>query len=140
MIREYIPADADEIARIWGAANALAHPFLTEAFVAQEAENLRNIYLPNAETWVIEQDGSPVGFIALIGAEIGGLFLLPSLHGQGLGKALLDHARGLKGPLTVEVFRRNAIGRKFYNRQNFVETERYLHEPTSEDVIRMALS
>ena len=76
---------------IWEAANSLAHPFLSAAFVVEEANNIRTQHLPNAETWVLELDGSPAGFIALVGDEIGGLFLEPSHHGKGLGRALVDH-------------------------------------------------
>ena len=115
----------------------MAHPFLDDAFVAQEAENLRTLYLPNAETWVVEDNGILIGFIALIGDEIGGLFLEPSVHGKGYGKALVDHAVALKGPLRVEVFEQNAIGRHFYNRYGFQETGRYRHEATGEQVIKM---
>ncbi len=86
MIRKYQSEDTDAVVSIWQSAISLAHPFLDDDFVAQEAINLRTLYLPNAETWVVEDNETPVGFIALIGNEIGGLFLDPSFHGQGLGR------------------------------------------------------
>lgn len=139
MIRKYQSEDADAVVSIWQSANSLAHPFLKEDFVAQEAINLRTLYLPNAETWVLEDNETPVGFIALIGNEIGGLFLEPSFHGQGLGSALVDHAADLKGLLRVEVFEKNAIGRRFYVRYGFVQEGKYCHEASGEMTLKLVL-
>ena len=140
MIRKYQPDDTDRLVAVWRSAIDLAHPFLTDAFVAFEAQNMRNIYLPNAETWVIEDDGTAVGFIALIEDEIGGLFLHPSFHSKGFGKSMVDHARSLKGALRVEVFEQNAVGRPFYDRYGFVETGRYLHQESDQMMIKMRVS
>lgn len=100
---------------------------------------MRELYLPNAETWIIEQNGKTVGFISLLENQIGGLFLEPDTIGRGLGKALVDHSVLLKGPLIVEVFKKNKIGRKFYDRYGFVKTDQYNHEPTNQVVIKMEM-
>lgn len=121
VIREYTSHDTDRLIVVWQLANSLAHPFLTEAFVNQVAIDIRSLYLPNADTWVLEEDNILVGFIALIGDEIGGLFLDPIHHGKGLGRLMVDHAVDLKGQLRVEVFERNEIGRRFYNCYGFKE-------------------
>ena len=139
MIREYRPEDTDALVLIWQKANALAHSFLADDFVAQVAQDMCNIYLPNAETWVLEEEGKPLGFLALVGDEIGGLFLDPSFHGRGFGKALTDHAVALHGPLRVEVFEKNVVGRRFYDRYGFIETERYLHEGSGEQTLKIAM-
>lgn len=139
MIRKFREDDTDALVAIWQSASSLAHPFLEEAFVTREAVNLRTQHLPNAETWVLEKQGETVGFIALVGNEIGGLFLDPSCHGQGLGRALVDHAVGHKGPLYVEVFEKNSIGRRFYDRYGFIEIGKYLHDASGEMILRMEL-
>lgn len=139
MIRRYTQADTDALVAIWEAANALAHPFLSADFVAQVKDDMRAIYLPNAETWVMEKDGAPVGFISMIDTEIGGLFLDPAHHGQGLGKALIDHVAALKGPLRVDVFAQNAVGRPFYERYGFETRAAYLHGASGHMLIRMAM-
>ncbi|MGJ5618408.1 GNAT family N-acetyltransferase [Sulfitobacter sp. MF3-043] len=137
MIRKYRPKDTDALIAIWHDANALAHSFLQDDFVAQVALDMRNIYLPNAETWVLENAGDPVGFIALVGNEIGGLFLDPAFHGRGFGRTLTDHAVALHGPLDVDVFEKNSVGRRFYNGYGFIENTRYVHEPTGEMTLKM---
>ena len=139
MIRAFEVDDTEIIVDIWAKANALAHPFHPPEYVAQVESDLRSIYLPNAETWVVCPSAEPVGFIALSGDEIGGLFLIPEMHGQGFGRALVDHAARLKGPLTVEVFERNTAGMPFYERYGFKRLSEYRHEPTGEIVIRMGM-
>ncbi|MGJ8527617.1 GNAT family N-acetyltransferase [Maritalea sp.] len=136
-IRKYEERDTDALIGIWRTANALAHPFLGEAFVRQVASDMRTMYLPNAETWVLETNSQPIGFIALLGNEIGGLFLDPAQHGNGYGKAMTDHAARLKGQLIVEVFEMNKIGRAFYDRYGFVEVSRHFHEQSQETVLKM---
>lgn len=72
-IRPYQAEDIEPVIDVWQRANALAHPFLSEDFVAGVHRAMRDIYLPNAETYLLEVGGNVVGFIALIGNEIGGL-------------------------------------------------------------------
>lgn len=139
MIRKFQSDDTEALVAIWRSANSIAHPFLNEAFRDQEATKLKSEHLPNAETWVLEDEGRAVGFIALVGDEIGGLFLDPSRHGQGLGKRMVDHAIRNKGPLRVEVFEKNEIGRRFYDRYGFVEVGRYLHDASGEMILRLTL-
>lgn len=82
-IRKYPIKDTDALVSVWSKANAVAHSFLKDEFVAQVAQDMRNIYLPNAETWVLEVNKAPVGFISMLEDEIGGLFLDPAHHSRG---------------------------------------------------------
>ncbi|UXX84839.1 GNAT family N-acetyltransferase [Roseovarius pelagicus] len=138
-IRAYHADDIEPVMAAWRGANALAHPFLATDFVAEVEQAIRNIYVPQAETYVLEVDGAVVGFIALLGAEIGGLFLDPAQHGNGYGRAMVDHAVALKGPLRVDVFRDNAIGRAFYERYGFEFVADELHEPSGQMNRTMAM-
>lgn len=143
MIRKYQKEDADTVVSIWRDASALAHPFLSEAFIEIEAESLRNVYLTFAETWVCEVDGIVVGFIALVhdernGTEVAGLFLRPAFHGKGLGRALVDLATSRNGALRVLVFEKNAIGRRFYDAYGFRGSQSFVHEPTGEVLLKLA--
>lgn len=139
MIKEYTTSNTDELISIWEKANALAHPFLAPNFVAFVKDAMRNMYLPNAETWVIEKNGDPIGFVAMIGNEIGGLFLDPAYHGLGYGRAMVDHVVGLKRPLRVEVFKENKVGRPFYERYGFEYVEEYLHGQSGAVTVKMSM-
>jgi putative acetyltransferase len=86
---------------------------------------------------VVEEENQVVGFIALIGSEVGALFLQPEHQGKGLGKLMMDKARELHGDLEVEVFKKNSIGRNFYDRYGFQLIEEKKHEATGEQVFRL---
>ena len=136
-IRQYKNSDVDAVLSSWETATRLAHPFMTDKFIAQERINVAEVYMPNTDTWVLEIDGNVVGFIALMGNEVGAIFLQPKYHGKGAGKALMDKAKELHGDLEVEVFKDNSIGRKFYSRYGFEHLEEKLHEPTGRQVLRL---
>ena len=139
MMREYNTYDTDALITIWDRAEPLAHPFLSDEARDQVRRDTVNIYLPNAETWVLENDGTPVGFIAMIGTEIGGLFLDPSEQGKGLGRQMVDHVVAIKGPLTVEVFKDNKIGLPFYERYGFVVTGEGVFDASGDETFKMAM-
>jgi putative acetyltransferase len=136
-IRQYEDTDLEAVLSAWESATRLAHPFMTDAFIAQERENVAELYLPNTDTWVVELSAEVKGFIALMGNEVGAIFLQPECHGRGAGKALMDKAQAIHGDLEVEVFKANAIGRKFYARYGFEQLEEKLHEPTGQQVLRL---
>ena len=121
MIRPYTATDKHAVLSIWRETSELAHPFLTTEQLDQAETMIRDQFMDMAETYIAELDGEPVGFVALIGNQVGGLFLRPRLHGRGIGKALMDRAVQAKGPLSLEVFTDNPIGRKFYSSYGFVE-------------------
>ena len=115
MIREYTQADNDELINIWLKASLLAHPFLDSEFIDKEKKNIREVYLPNTKTWVYINNNILEGFISMIDNEVGALFVSPQKHRNGIGKALMNHVSLLHNELEVEVFKKNIIGRGFYD-------------------------
>ncbi len=139
MIRKLEEKDNDEIMNVWSQASSLAHPFLETDFVEKARKDLREIYIPNTETWVYEDNSSVLGFISMLGSEIGGLFVLPDNHCKGIGTQLVDFVRELRGALEVEVFEKNTIGRAFYEKYGFVQVRRYFHSESNNVVIRLTI-
>jgi len=139
-IRQYSEEDLNGVLSSWESASKIAHPFLKEDFQAQVRKDIPELYLPNADTWVVEVDNQVVGFIALIGNEIGAIFLQPEYHGKKIGKLMMDKAQELHGDLEVEVFEKNSIGRKFYSQCGFELIEETIHDPTGEIVLRLKYS
>lgn len=140
MIRKYKEEDTNAVVSSWRAASELAHPFLKAQFLDSEAIALRDVYLKYAESWVVEIDESVVGFIAMAENEVAGLFLKPEYHGQGLGTDLLNHVAANHDELTVDVFKKNTIGRRFYNRYGFRKVGEFVHEPSGQETIKMIYS
>ncbi len=136
-IRHYQHNDLKALLTSWDKANRLAHPFLDEAFIKQERHNIEHLYLPNADTWVATLNNTLVGFIALIGKEVGGLFVDPANHGSGCGKALMDKASSLHDTLELDVFEANSLGRAFYRRYGFNQNKQSIHEATGQPLLRL---
>ncbi len=137
MIREYAEPDLDGLLDTWYQASLVAHPFLEAAFLEKEKESIRTIYIPNTKTWVYEEQGLVVGFIAMMGNEVGAIFVRPEKHGAGIGTQLMDLVAEIHGELEVEVFKRNSIGRAFYEKYGFVPIGESVHAETGNDVLRL---
>lgn len=137
MIRPYHPRDRDTLLAVWAASATVACPFWTPAMFAQERRDIAEKYLPVAETYVFERNGVVVGFISLLGNEVGGLFVAPQYQGQGIGRALMDWARESRDHLELDVFEANAIGRAFYSAYGFGVARERVDEATGERMLRL---
>lgn len=83
------------------------------------------IYLPegqiaNGQVIVAEIDREIVGFAAVVGGELDGLFVEPDLWGQGIGRALVDAAthEARRRGLALKVIA-NPRARRFYEHCGF---------------------
>lgn len=117
-----IARDLDRCLAIWRAASEVGHPFLDAATLDADAAIVRTRYMPAAAIRVAESPGRVIGFIALLGDHVGGLFVDPAAHRTGAGRALVADALARKGRLTVEVYAANADARAFYAACGFTET------------------
>ncbi len=116
--------DREALVAIWLAASTYAHGFLGAERLQLQSEQVRDIYLIQAENWVILDKGKPAGFIGLMDNFIGGLFVDPKVHGKGLGRQLLTYALQRKKMLELEVYALNRQAHSFYLRNGFTETAR----------------
>jgi len=118
-IRPARPDDADHLLDMWLASVRATHTFLTEADVQALLPVVRDEALPALEVWVLVDGGVPIGFAGLDGAALEALFLHPEHVGRGGGRLLVEHARALKGPLTVDVNEQNPKALAFYEALGF---------------------
>lgn len=137
MIRPYDDKDLEDLLDSWYQASLVATPFLDAAFLKKERNNIEHTYIPNTKTWVYEEAGKVVGFVAMIGNEVGAIFLQPTHQGKGIGAQLMNHVAQFHPVLEVEVFKENKIGRAFYDRYGFVFMKEGLHEETGQALLRL---
>ena len=79
MIRSYNSQDTDRVIRIWLEASILAHHFIPAMYWIEKQEDMRNIYLPESDTYVFEDEKtkSVQGFISMVGNYLAAIFVIP---------------------------------------------------------------
>lgn len=141
MIRKYEEKDFDELLDVWYSASEVAHPFLSGDFFEQERRKIAELHIPNAETWVYEQDNTVIGFISLMENEVGAIFVDPDFHGMGFGRELMEHAKSIRTSfLELYVFKDNKIGRDFYEKCGFNFVSEHPHEETGFMQLKLKLT
>ncbi|MEN4902857.1 acetyltransferase [Luteimonas sp. TWI1416] len=124
-IRQATDADHPHLLSIWLRSVRATHLFLQASDIAALLPQVRDAYLPAVELWVaVDVEGRPLGFIGLNESHVEMLFIEPDLRGRGIGRALLDHARGSRRDMTVDVNEQNPEAVGFYLHYGFVQTGR----------------
>lgn len=134
-IRPATPDDRVRMTEIWLEGSRQAHEFIPAAYWESKAEEMREHYLPMADSWVMEgaaADGGIAGFVSLVGDYLAALFIDPERQGEGLGGRLLKQAQAERPSLTLKVYEQNEKAAAFYKRHGFTELEKTLDEATGE--------
>ncbi|WP_425929770.1 acetyltransferase [Pseudomonas sp. NyZ201] len=125
LIRQATNADHPLLLDLWLRSVRATHHFLQPSDIDALLPQLRDIYLPAVELWVaVDDQDLPTGFIGLNENHVEMLFIEPDLRGQGIGRALLDHARHSCSGLSVDVNEQNPEAVGFYLHYGFVQTGR----------------
>lgn len=125
IIRQATNADHPQLLNIWLRSVRATHHFLQESDIEALLPQLRDIYLPAVELWVaVNTEDNPTGFIGLNENHVEMLFIEPDLRGKGIGRALLNHARSSRNPMSVDVNEQNREAVGFYLHYGFVQTAR----------------
>ena len=119
--------DYDRLTDIWEAAVRATHDFLTEDDIAHYRPLVRDTYLRMVELVVVEDADGVFGFMGLmppdasqgLPASVPMLFVHPSRHGRGAGRALLGYASMKYGALALDVNEQNPGACAFYERCGF---------------------
>lgn len=119
MIRKLIPLDLDAVLDIWLNASIIAHDFIPKEYWQDKIQDMKTIYLPSSESYVLEHQNKIVGFVSLVENQIAAIFVDPAQQGQGFGKKLLDYTKNLRSHLELSVYAKNSKSIEFYKRQNF---------------------
>ena len=136
MIREFQPADLDEVMRIWLNTNIQAHFFIDMMYWESKKEAVKGM-ISDAEVYVCEVNGAIQGFIGLQGTYVAGMFVKPEMQNRGIGCDLLDHVKKKKKILELDVYQKNWAAVRFYVSQSFNEEDITKDQETGENQIRM---
>ena len=137
MIRIFQSSDLSRVMEIWLRSNMQAHPFIPHSYWETHFDEVSKA-LAQASVFVYESGGGIQGFIGLTGDYIAGIFVDDAARGNGIGRMLLDHAKGRHTRLTLQVYEKNRRAAAFYQREQFIIQARQLDESTGEMELLMA--
>jgi putative acetyltransferase len=119
-IRAAAPTDRPALLDIWLRSVRATHAFLTENDIQSLLPLVRDVALMHLELWVLcAEGGEAIGFLGLSGAKLEAMFLVPEQRRRGGGRLLVEHARRLKGPMSVDVNEQNPEAVLFYQAVGF---------------------
>jgi putative acetyltransferase len=117
--------DLDALVLIWERAVRATHHFLAEDDIALLKPLIREQYFAAVSLTVArDTTGRPLGFIGCADCKVEMLFVDPSTHRQGIGRALLEHAQVVENAVEVDVNEQNPAALDFYLRQGFEVVDR----------------
>lgn len=133
MIRRMQKADVDIVSVIWLGANRDAHDFIPAEYWESNFIPVKKMLL-QAEVYVyIDECKNEIeGFVGLDQEYIAGIFVRKEARSKGIGKALLDFVKGRKQELTLNVYQKNELAVRFYEREGFHTIEGTTDESTGE--------
>lgn len=137
MIRPFTASDMEAVLRIWLDASVRAHDFVPAQFWQEQLPAMRTVYLPFAQVWVYEDAGQVLGFYALVEDQLAAIFVAPQQQGQGVGAALMQHAKAQRPQLELQVYRDNHASRAFYRAHGWVDEAESVDEATGQVQLSM---
>lgn len=118
-IRMSRPSESEQIIAIWRSAVDATHDFL-QAEDRAEIEKEVIGFFSETPVWVaVNAEDQPLGFSFLHEGHMEALFIDAAKRGQGVGKALVQHALSLYPNLSIDVNEQNQQALGFYQHMGF---------------------
>ena len=119
MIRAYKSSDITKILEIWLEASIEAHDFIDSKFWKSKVDEMRDVYIPSAETYVYEEKGIVKGFVSLSNNILAAIFVSPKDQGKGIGMQLMQKVKDIRNNLSLTVYKENKRSINFYIKCGF---------------------
>lgn len=141
MIRVFKENDISVVMQIWLDTNIKTHSFISKCYWMDNYDMVKKI-MPQAEIYVYEDNitNQIEGFIGLTDNYIAGLFVKEGVQSKGIGKQLLNYAKGIKSNMRLSVYNKNIRAIKFYQREQFVIESENTDDNTNEKELIMVWS
>ncbi|WP_419787566.1 GNAT family N-acetyltransferase [Pseudodesulfovibrio sp.] len=136
-IRKAGVSDLDAMVDIWHAASVSAHDFIDAGYWDANRSAMRDLYLPQAENWVVEDAEGVAGFCSLVGDRLAAVFVRPDCQRCGLGGFLLAQAKSLRERIELSVYEENGPALEFYRKHGFVVARRGMDDGTGHPELLM---
>lgn len=143
MIRKmnYIAGEIDIVMDIWLESTIEAHSFIAEEYWRKNYDLVKDVYIPQSDTYVYIEGDKILGFISILNDEfIGALFVDKKLQGNGIGKKLIEHVKPLYKNLSLAVYKENKKAVDFYKHIGFDYVCEQNNEETAEPEYIMSTS
>ncbi len=119
MIRKMSREDIGKLVELWYEASLDAHDFIDKEYWEKAQEDMAKKYIPQSDTFVIEEDNEVQAFISMIDNYLAAIFVDKKFQRQGYGKKLLDYVKEQKDRIELKVFKKNSRACQFYLRNGF---------------------
>ncbi len=124
VIRKMQPQELDDVAEVWWQSLDDSTQWLRpeQKHPVEEAMTFfRKVVAQRCEIWVAERGNEIVGVLAMQQDEIDRMYVATEAQGQGIGSALVDHAKAMhQRGLRLVTLQGNAQACRFYERHGFV--------------------
>jgi GNAT superfamily N-acetyltransferase len=121
-IRRARSDEAVAVGELYWRARAAAVPAIPPSVHPHDdvLDHFATVMLPRHPTWVAVEAEAIVGLLVLGDGWVEHLYVEPDRTGQGIGSALLDHAKSEQpSGLDLWAFQSNTGARRFYERHGF---------------------
>ncbi len=135
----YTGSDWDALTDIWLEASVRAHDFIPSSFWEASKQDMKEIYLPHSEVYIVEDKGKVLGFSAMVDDTLAALFVHPSHQGKGIGSLLLSELKKKYSHIQLNVYKKNHSAVQFYTQKSFKVISEGIDERTGEEEYTMAL-
>jgi GNAT superfamily N-acetyltransferase len=126
-MRRATDADAPAVAEVFLASFSHALPNVRRAHSDEDVRaHVREHWIGRTECWVATDEGRVVAMMVLTPGWLEQLYVAPDRLGEGIGRGLLDLAKGRAGDegLQLWTFQVNERAQRFYERNGFQAVER----------------
>lgn len=136
-IRKFRESDIESLIHIWLSGSVGSHSFIDASYWHSKREAMASTYLPASDTYVLEEDGEPIGFISMVETYLAALFVDPTRQSRGYGTLLLDHVKAENEQIHLNVYQKNARAVQFYLHNGFTIASTGRDDETREHEYRM---
>lgn len=137
MIRIAKFEDYEKLIAIWLEASISVHDFIAPTYWINQTHEMKNIYLPSSETWILEDETNVIGFVSMVDNHIAAFFLASVYQSKGFGSQLMQFLKTKYHFLTLNVYALNQQAVHFYKKHGFRVVEEMLDENTGAKDYRM---